>query len=276
MKKVLTSLLFAALTLPGFAQLSTRTNDALNEPLGARPQAGAMALTFGLDLGGLFGGDSTVASLDNSNNLASGNPLTFRYYNTNDVVYRAGIRLYKSSEKFTGSTDSTTQANGGGQDFTLTDREYRSSMREYVLIPGIEKHFSAANIFDVYIGGDLYLGFRKDMTIDNTERSNGDFDKLTQKTGSAVIGLGGVVGFNVPIAQLPIALGLEYGWNAKWTKGGKTQNEVDKKSGSTTTNLTYYTQDGDSNAYKDLKTSRFGMDTNQNVRLVLNIYFNRN
>lgn len=271
MKKVFTSMLLAALTLPGFAQLSTRTNDALNEPIGARPQAGAMALTFGFNIA-----TGDVASLENTNNLGSGNPLTFRYYKSDDVVIRAGLRLYKETEKYSGSTDSTTQANGGGTDFTLKSNEYKNSMREYILIPGIEKHFNAANIFDVYAGGDLYLGFKRDITINNIESQNGDFSNRTDKTGSTIVGLGGVVGFNVFIAQLPISLGVEYGWNAKWSKGGKTETELDKKQGSTSTNVTYFSQEDDTNAYKDLKTSKFGMDTNQNVRLTLNIYFNRN
>lgn len=275
MKKIFVTILMACVALSGFGQLSTRTNDNTTEQLGGRPQKGDMALTFGADLSSLFSNDSVDKGFNNVNSLGSGAPVSIRYYLQDNLAFRGAIRLYKENNKFTGSTDSTTQADGGSQNTGLTEREFQDSKREYVLIPGIQKHFSPSNIFDVYAGADLHLGFRKERSIDNSDFSNGDYNRLTKTTNKAVIGLGGVLGFNVFIAHLPISLGMEYGWTAKWTKGNKTENEKDVKSGTDVTTLTYFTQDDDDNAYKDLKSSSFDMDTNQDVRLILSIYFNR-
>ena len=235
-----------------------------------------MALTFALGLT-----NDTVAGLDIRNSLNPGDLLTFKYYNTNSVAYRIGIRLYKDSEKFKGESDSLTQIihnpNVPISGPFITNKERKVSSREYNLVPGIEKHYNASNFFDVYAGADLYLGFKRDVSIDNEEYSNGDQNKEKMTTSSTVVGLGGVVGFNVFIAHLPISIGLEYGWNAKWTKGGKTKHVVDDKSGTTSTSETYYTSntsiDDFGGNYTKLSQSEFGMDTNQNVRLALNIYF---
>lgn len=268
-------LLIAALALgasSSFAQLTTRENCSTTECIGGRPTAGDMALTFGINIA-----DDDTATLPLENNLSNGSVLTFKYYKSSDVAYRIGLRLYKTSSSFEGSTDSTTQVdpgNGGGNIF-LADTNYKESDRLYLLVPGIEKHFNAANFFDVYCGADLHLGFRRQLSIreQTLRNATGDFDNMTSTTTSTVVGLGGVVGFNIPIAHLPIALGLEYGWNARWDLGGKTKVEHETKTGTVTTNNEYFTQPGDINNYKDLKRKSFAMDTNQNVRLVLNVYF---
>ncbi|MEP7263638.1 MAG: hypothetical protein ABI772_04030 [Bacteroidota bacterium] len=270
-------LIIAALAMgasSSFAQLSTRENCATNECIGARPVKGDMALTFAINIAG----DDT-ASLPLENNLTSGSVLTFKYFTSDDVAFRIGFRLAKTSYNFKGDLDSASQAaaNQGGN-IEISEREFKSSDRLYLLVPGIEKHFSPSNIFDVYAGADLHLGFSRSVDIDNTSfRANpvsgDDHNNSTSKTTQTVVGLGGVVGFNVFIAHLPISLGLEYGWNARWRLGGKTHVETDVTSGGVNTSNDYYTQRDDINGYTKLKRKEFAMDTNQNVRLVLNIFF---
>jgi hypothetical protein len=268
-------LLIAVLALgasSSFAQLTTRENCATTECIGGRPVAGDMALTFGINIA-----SDDTATLPLENNLSNGSVLTFKYYKSNDVAYRIGIRLYKTSSSFEGSTDSTTQVDPGfpGGDIFLADTNYKESTRMYLLVPGIEKHFNPTNFFDVYAGADLHLGFSRNVsTREHTLRNpTADTDNRTATTNATVVGLGGVVGFNINIAHLPIAIGLEYGWNAKWSLGGKTKVEHDTRINNVATNNTYYTQPGDSNNYIDLKRKSFAMDTNQNVRIVLNVYF---
>ena len=262
------------------AQLTTRENCATNECFSTRPVKGDMALTFGLALT-----SDTVAGLDIRNSLNPGDLLTFKMFHSNSVAYRIGLRLYKDSQKYKGESDSALQAVGGvitpisGTSY-VNKRERKVSFREYDIVPGIEKHYSPSNIFDVYAGADLYLGWRRNVDINDEEYKNGDQQKHKMTTSSVVIGLGGVVGFNVFISNLPISIGLEYGWNAKYTRGGKTKHEVDNKTGVVAVSETYYTANTDINtggdgAYNKLKQSEFGMDTNQNVRLTLNIYFSR-
>lgn len=290
MKKIFLFVASALVFSSGYAQLTTRENDATVEKLGARPVAGDMALTFGLDLSM----DSTatgIAKLNVFNRLRTGDILTFKYYTSDNVAIRAGLRLYKNSEKSDGTVaDSTAiinQTNPSSPNW-LQEMEYKSSRREYIIVPGIEKHFSAANIFDVYMGGDLYLGLGKNDSVFNRTFTDGDFRNFRARTNTTVIGLGGVVGFNVFIAHLPISLGLEYGWNAKWIRGGKTKinEEIQVTTGNTivTDELEYYIHpndpmgpdpNGGQYKYSDLNRSRFTMDTNQDVRLVLNIYFGK-
>lgn len=270
-------LLIAALALgasSSFAQLTTRQNDATTETLGARPVKGDMALTFGIGLSSLFGGDSVVADLPLQNSLRSGDVLTFKKFVADDAAFRIGLRLMKDAYNYKGELDSASQtAAGNGADINITDVERKESERMYLLVPGYEKHFSPSNIFDVYAGGDLHLGFSRSVDINNTDYRNGDKSYSTSKTTRTVVGLGGVVGFNVFIAHLPISLGLEYGWNARWRLGGKTHVETENTSGGVSTNNDYYTQEDDANGYTKLNRKEFAMDTNQNVRLVLNIYF---
>jgi hypothetical protein len=264
-------LLIAALALgasSSFAQLSTRENCATNECLGARPTAGDMALTFAINIA-----SDDTAGLPLENNLSSGSVLTFKKFKSSDVAYRIGIRLQKTSLNFKGESDSITQANAGSA-AGITEREFKNSDRLYLLVPGIEKHFNPSNIFDVYAGADLHLGFERSVLIDNTTFQDGSIDNETAKRTRTVVGLGGVVGFNVFIAHLPVSVGLEYGWNARWRLGGKTKHETESRTGNgPTTSNEYFTHDSDTNVYTDLSRKEFAMDTNQNVRVTLNIFF---
>lgn len=269
-----------------FAQLSTRENDAVNVMLGARPGSGDLALTFAMDLNN---DPDKKADLYSGNLLNAGDLLTVKYYLSDNIALRAGIRLTKLSEKAEGAfSDSSFY-----YDTFQATFERSTSEREYVFVPGIEYHFSNSNIFDVYAGGDLFVGLGSQRTVNDMEWDNGDFTKVATRKNTNVYGLGGVIGFNVFIAQLPISLGLEYGLNAKWTRGGQTRvNREDR-----ITNVSNVQEDFDTeyyldedydpanvdpvigvpgsgqDQYSDLKMKQFGMDTNQNVRLTLNIYF---
>ncbi len=275
MKKVLLLVALAFGVSSSYAQLSTRENDATVEKIGARPVKGDMALTFAIGTGK----DSATASLYKGNLLGAGDLLTFKKYLEDDMAFRLGVRLYKKSSTIKGtSADSTAFSNPGGPEFF----EYSNKMnkREYIIVPGVEKHFNAGNIFDVYTGADLYLGFKKEVSnIDNIKTNRaGDSNKTKLTTKNSIVGLGWIVGFNVFVAQLPISVGLEYGLNAKWDIGGKTKHEVESKVGSVSSSAEFFTYEGDPNQdrqYSKLGKRSFGMDTNQNVRLAVNIYFGK-
>ena len=124
----------------------------------------------------------------------------------------------------------------------INSNEFKNSSRTYVLVPGIEKHFSKNNFFDVYVGADLYMGFGRNVITNNIEQVSGDFNNRKAVTGFTQVGLGGVVGFNVFIAELPISIGLEYGQNLLWTLGNKTKVEQEVRVGGNTNSVEYYTQ----------------------------------
>lgn len=272
MKKLILVAFCAIMISPMYGQLSTRENSETNVDIGARPVAGDMSLLFGLNLTG-----NDTASFNSDNTLANGNILTFKYYKTDDVVYRLGFRIAKNSKSSSGDVDSSAFSPGT----LIASNEFKNSTRTYVLVPGIEKHFAKNNIFDVYVGADLYMGFGRNVITNNVEQRTGDFNNRKAVTGFTQIGIGGVVGFNVFIAELPISIGLEYGQNLLWTLGNKTKVEQDIRVGATSNSIEYYTQNfdpfglADPNLYSDLKKKDFAADTNQDVRITLNIYFSR-
>ena len=263
-----------------FAQLSTRENDASVEKIGARPKAGDMAFVFGMPISS----DSGKAKLFDGNALKSGNVLTYKWYKSDDLVIRFGIRLMNENMSFKGTgLDSSAQYNPNGiaapNYAGVKEVKRKEKKRMYEIVPGVEKHFLASNIFDAYAGADLYLGFGRDMSTSNFDYINGDKNYMTTKTPTTDVGLGVVTGFNVFIAHLPVSIGLEYGWNAKWTFGGVDKVKTDVTVGSTSYQEDYRIDNStttESNArYSKLKRREFNAETNQDVRIVLNIYFGK-
>jgi hypothetical protein len=258
--------IFAVLlcTVTSYSQLSQRESEATTIKLGTRPTTGDMALTFGVDIG-----QGGVADLPILNQLTSGDILTFRRYLSPSKVMRLGVRLYKDSESIKGDRTNIITDDADGKIQT------KNSSSEYILVPGMEKHFNKSNIFDVYVGSDLYVGYRRDKSVNNEEYANGNYDNFKSTSSGLILGLGGVVGFNIFVAQLPVSLGLEYGLNMKWSFEGKTKVMNESKVGGVSTTQKYYTSDRVAGTFSKLHQREFGMDTNNNVRILLNIYFGK-
>ncbi|HEY8400846.1 MAG TPA: hypothetical protein VIK89_06270 [Cytophagaceae bacterium] len=258
--------LFLTVNFSVFGQLSDRVSDPSTYKFGTRPSAGTKVLTFGVDVN-----DETLTK---QNLLGKGNLITGKYFLNDDLAIRGGLRLSRTSDFSKGDID--TSLSGGN---TLSNK-YKESSREYVLVPGIEKHFGYSNIFDVYAGSDLYLGFGRDVTENNEDYSGNMYSYTKTTTGKTVVGLGGIIGVNVFVLDLPIALGVEYGWTGIWNFGGKTKVVNETNDGSRTTTQEYYTQDNDglgnvdNNYYSKLSKRSSNIDTNNNLRLILSIYFN--
>lgn len=290
MKKTL--LVITLLALGGssaFAQgLSTRENEAIVAKLGARPVAGDAALNFVLPIVGLNNNDGSQAGLFNGNLLGSGDLLTFKYYHTDNFVLRAGVRLYADNDRLSGDTFENEDYGITLGEGDLSSLEMINQDRSYVLALGVEHHFSNSNIFDVYTGADLLLGFNKNrettereyMNIDGSLQDRVTRDLFTSQTNSTVIGLGWVIGWNTFIAQLPISVGIEYGLSMKWILGGKTKITEERDVNNSNTVNQFSVEYYEDNAapgvmFSDLSRRDFNMDTNQNVRLTLNFYFTR-
>lgn len=270
MKKLSLAIVLATLFLfSAFSQLTERENDDAVLKIGTRPEGGDMALTFAFDING--GGH--VADLYEGNLLAAGDLLTFKYYTDRSTAFRAGIRLFKDSYTLRGDEGGIVTGDAA-DNWVLKDSE-----SEILLVPGLEKHFNSRNIFDVYIGGDVLIGYQRDVIKNNYENgTSGDYNKVKATTSSLVFGVGGVVGVNVFIAQLPISVGVEYGLNIKYDNEGKTKVKQEQQVGGVSTSLDYYTYDRFefgpfADDFSKMKVGHIGMDTNQDVRIVLNIYF---
>jgi hypothetical protein len=283
MKKSVLMIAMAFGVSTAFAQLSTRENDETVVRYGARPKAGDMAFVLGTAIANDSG---MVAKLFSGNALQSGNILTYKYYATDDIVIRAGLRFMNQNltVKGTGLDSSAqydpNQATNLPPYADLSDMKTKTVNRMYEIVPGVEKHFLASNIFDAYIGADLYLGFGSEKSTDNFNYRSGDKSLIQRKTNTTNVGLGLVSGFNVFIGNLPVSLGLEYGWNAKWTFGGLTKTKEDVTVGATSYTQEYKQDNsattGSADAkYSKLKRREFNANTNQDVRVVLHIYFGK-
>jgi hypothetical protein len=287
MKKSIALVALAFGVTSAFAQLSTRENDENVIKYGARPKAGDMAFVLGTSIASDSG---MTAKLFSGNALQSGNILTYKYYKTDDLVIRAGIRLKNKNLLVKGTAaDSsavyapfTSPADPTYNNFS--DVKDKSVERMWEIVPGVEKHFLASNIFDAYVGADLYLGFGSDRTTKNYTYKNGDKMNTTRKTNTTNVGIGLISGFNVFLGHLPMSLGLEYGWNAKWTFGGVTKVKEERSiaaSAANDYNVTYKEESSTNNVgttnakYSKLKRREFNADSNQDVRVVLHIYFAR-
>jgi len=212
-----------------------------------------------------------VASLYGRSFFNPGDMLSFRYYMSSDLAIRAAVRMYKSTDKLSGEGYETTIDAGDLNTFA-----FKNTQSEYYFVPGIEKHFLKSNVFDVFMGGDALLGIARDVNLNEFEASDGTFFNSKTTSSNIKLGLGYVVGFNVFVAQLPISVGVEYGLSLLYTTPGKAKVELEDDTGTTE----YYTYTGSefspaSTQFSTLKSSSIGMDTNQNVRIVLNVYFGK-
>jgi hypothetical protein len=112
--------------------------------------------------------------------------------------------------------------------------------------PGLAYHVNNQNLLDVYFGAELPFGFGGNSYDDgNSDQSASEFK----------IGLGGFVGLQAYIANLPLALGVEYGISAL---NHSVSDGV-------------YTRDA-LTIQKDVDSSKFKLG--QQVRFTLSYYFN--
>ncbi|WKZ67507.1 MAG: hypothetical protein QY325_06175 [Flavobacteriales bacterium] len=272
MKKTVLSFALLGICSLASAQLSTRENQDTRYKFGARPVAGDYALVFGLDLSKpeFAEGEREVSGW---NAFMRGNLITGKKFIADDMAIRAGLRLTRSSRTIKAELDSNQFVPS-----SLAEFEFRESTREYMLVPGIEKHFSNSNIFDVYVAGDLFLGFGRDKSVESYIYRDTDFNSsITRTTPYTIVGLGGIIGVNVFVLDLPLSVGLEYGLSAFWQMGNRTKNEVESGSDS----YEYYTVGNDPSSesganvqYSSVKQRYMTMNSNDQVRLVLNLYFN--
>lgn len=249
--------------------LTERVDDVNVYKVGNRPSKGTKVLTFGLNL------NDTDGNLFSKYNLfQKGNLITGKYFISDRTAIRGGIRLSKESNVSGGDID--TSLTGG----SVISNQLKDVTRNYAIMPGIERHFSYNNFFDIYGGGDLYLGFEKNRRQLDEDYTNGFYTHRDAKTTTTKVGVGGVIGINVFVMDLPVSVGIEYGIAGIWNLGGKTHvvEDVNDPLGKRTND--YYTQDKDafgnadgSTSYSKLKKNSSSLETNSNVRILLNIYF---
>lgn len=189
MKKALLLLVMCASFVVSNAQITTGESVSKVVRTGNRAQAGDAGLYLG-------------ATTDMFRNIADGDidfkaiPLiNLKYMKTDKLELRLGIEWWDKNEK----ADNKTY-------------ESSKSESEFNFYPGVAYHFNNKNLLDVYVGGELPFGFGR-LGYDNGN-DNSNSASMFQ------IGLGAFIGLQAYIADLPIALGLEYGVSCNYQHVG--------------------------------------------------------
>jgi hypothetical protein len=257
-------LLFFAVSLTGYSQLSDRVNSPSTFKVGTRPLQGNYGLYFGLAYNEIeywFDHDLTYTGLP---------IISLKYYLTDNNVIRIGIQTSRTSEKAKGTVDPLI--NGSG----ITEKNSVDVNSKFLFSPGFEHHFTSSNILDVYVGALLPFGWKSEEYVNDESYTGGNYNKYTRSYMSLTYGYEAFVGVQAFVADLPLAVGLDFGVAGLGHLGTKYKHEVKSKVGAVTTNQTFYSTDPNRFAgvgYKDLKASDSKFQGN--IRITLTYYFKK-
>lgn len=188
------------------AQLTTGTPSAKEYTIGNRAQSG----DFGIYLG--WSSNMFKDLMDSDIEFENPMPLVnLKYMMSDQMELRVGLEFYKTSEKIKGKD----LDEGEKYSCKIVKSENR-------ITPGFAYHFSNKNILDVYAGAQGLIGWSR-----NVNKRSYEGDKVTTSRKSIDLGVGGVIGLQAYIANLPIALGIEYGINLLWEAGLKYKYKDD-------------------------------------------------
>ena len=194
-------LVIAALALcMGFvtatAQITTGKSSAQVVRTGNRAEAG----NFGLYLGATADMFRNLVNIDEAE-LKALPLINFKYMVNDNVEARLGLEWWTMS---TGNKVSGENASG---DYKTKHKNKETSKYFY---PGIAYHFSNSNLLDVYVGAKLPIGWESTVVKDFADSEALDYNTKTV-TRDFNIGLGAFVGLQAYVANLPLAVGVEYG-----------------------------------------------------------------
>lgn len=186
MKKLFLLLAVCLSTAVVDAQITTGESSSKVIRTGNRAKAGNFGIYFG-------------ATTDIFKNIGDGDvdfsaiPLiNLKYMKSDKLEYRLGIEWWKKSESE-----------------EAEESEFSTSESQFTFYPGVAYHFSNKNLLDVYVGGELPIGWG------SKGWDNGDDDL---SASNFRVGLGAFVGLQAYIANLPVALGVEYGVSTMYSK----------------------------------------------------------
>lgn len=233
MKKLFLLLAVCLSTAVVDAQITTGESSSKVIRTGNRAKAGNFGIYFG-------------ATTDIFKNIGDGDvdfsaiPLiNLKYMKSDKLEYRLGIEWWKKSESE-----------------EAEESEFSTSESQFTFYPGVAYHFSNKNLLDVYVGGELPIGWG------SKGWDNGDDDL---SASNFRVGLGAFVGLQAYIANLPLALGVEYGVSTMYSK---VSDGYMTKDGMTID----YKQDYKENPEEDHDQSKWKLG--HQVRVTLSYYFN--
>lgn len=185
------------------AQITTGQSSAQVVRTGNRAEAG----DFGLYLGATA--DMFKSLMDVGDADLKALPLiNFKYMTTDNLELRLGLEWWTAAN----GTKSVGE-DQNGDDF---ETKYKSKTTNKYFYPGLAYHFSNKNLLDVYVGAELPIGWEATIEKEFADLNGKDND-MDDKTvdRSFNVGLGAFVGLQAYVANLPLAIGVEYGINSK-------------------------------------------------------------
>ena len=192
------------------AQLTTGATSSKVIRTGNRAKAG--------DYGIYFGATSTMFQ-NAFNDDISLTPLpliNFKYMSSDNLELRVGLETYKTKTKVKGDVLEDEKSS-----YSLSNKSNQNSLTVY---PGFAYHFSKQNLLDVYVGAELPLGWESYTETSETGGKSNAVYTATKK--SYVLGLGGFIGLQAFVADLPLAIGFEYGLSSRLDTGLKYKSET--------------------------------------------------
>lgn len=256
-------LIFFSLNLTCFSQLSDRVNSPSTFKVGTRPLKGNIGLYFGLAYNEIeywFDHDIDYTGLP---------IISVKYYLSDNLVARIGFQISRKSETTKGLVDPVVDAS------LLTERNQVDMLSKFSVSPGIEYHFKSSNILDVYFGGVVPFGMNNEEFVNDSKYQTGDYSLYTRTLKSFTYGYEVFVGLQAFVADLPLAVGVDFGVAGMGHLKTKYKHVSNIGIGGITTNQTYYTTDKDALnvRYRDLTSQDFKLQGN--VRLTITYFFNK-
>lgn len=254
-KIIMILVLMCAFSAASFAQLTTGEPSAKKIRTGNRPEAGDFGLFVGVSVNDFY-------QAVQYGSLVPMPIVNLKYYATDHIEVRASIDAYAYNEKAFGKIKTT-----GDEKKKLGAREANG---QFLLVPGVAYHFGNMNILDVYAGAELPLGWTG-YKVKNVDESS---DMLAVASKNAfTIGVGAFIGLQAFIANLPIAIGVEYGLSSQFDLGLRYKNKVTSAGN---TQVSYKLDDTlagvpTSQEFTNLKARRGNLG--QQVRLTFSYYF---
>lgn len=249
-------LLFVGTIMPVMAQISEGEPYSRTIRTGNRPGSGDWGIFIGPSL-------TDIGSMVNREVSWQGLPLVnIKHYYNDELELRCGIQLSKTTDKLSGSLLEEEDY----QNVISYETFYKETESYYRLTPGVAYHFSSKNLLDVYVGASLPIGVSSDKYIN---RFDGD-NYGSQTRTSFEIGLGAFIGLQCFVADLPVAIGLEYGITGYKSLGEQYKNITTDEDG---VEQVFYTETpySDYNLYSELKKSSGYLGSD--VRFTISYFF---
>ncbi|MCB0804945.1 MAG: hypothetical protein KDC05_04050 [Bacteroidales bacterium] len=267
MRTIIFALFFLGLfgfSLTANAQLSEREDNPSVLKTGTRPVEG----NFGLFVGPTF---TEISEMIDKDINVRGLPLVnLKYYFTDNVEGRVGIQYYKTKTKIEGDL-------AEDQVGYVIDNMSRSFFR---LHPGFAYHYSPRNILDVYMGAEIPVGTESHKVSQRTESTmegfTADYMEQNVTKSTFVYGYNLFIGLQAFVADLPFAIGLEYGISGLFHSGLQYEVEYSERNGDNSESMTYYTTENpfeyfNVTRYSDLKYNKF--EGGADLRITLSYFF---